>query len=656
MKGGLPNAFALPGNVIIVTDELVQLPASDDEIAAVLAHELGHLERRHGLQSLLRGSFAVLLVAAVTGDLSALTSFAGTIPLTILTAGYSRDLEREADRDALGLLRARGINPRAFSSALAKLDDAYASLQRNSTYVSTHPATAERMALFGVISPDERNVVLADAWYDRASAAVRRKEHELAVAHYRRIIELAPTARAYTLRAQSHFERRDYAAADADLTKALELDPTSKEAHAAYVEVLALGLKKYPDAVAAAKKALELHPSDATTTATLGFAETMLGNTSAAATALDRAIELDPANYRGWAYRGYLRSHRNNALALADYDKALELDPQLDWIHYSRGVLRNRERDFTGALADFAAVRDPTRHTGDFFFERGYAQHSLDKTDLALADYNRALEKGVEEALRVTAHMNRAVLHRRKGDHRSALVDLDAAIAREPKNGRAYLERAFAHRRLGEPAKGLADIEQALQAGADERTALRARGNLHWDLEDYSAALRDFDRLLEHNPNASDHRTRGVLHLAIGDWQRAEADLNASLNVTKSRNSDYGEFFRLLARRRGKMNDEPAAFSATVAKWPAGWPKSIGWYLAGEISELQLLAETNASGSPSPNERRCEAYFYIGQMHLLAGDRASAEEFFEKCIGTRAIHYYEHKLARAELKRLRKKP
>jgi TonB family protein len=162
MNGGLPNAFALPGNIIVVTDELLRLPAHDDELAAVLAHEIAHLENRHGLQGMLRGSMALLIVSGVTGDFSTLTSFAAAIPISILTKGYSRDMEREADRAALALLRARGIETRHFSTILVKLDATRAALARGSTYLSTHPSNEERITLFGALSPEAQQAARAE--------------------------------------------------------------------------------------------------------------------------------------------------------------------------------------------------------------------------------------------------------------------------------------------------------------------------------------------------------------------------------------------------------------------------------------------------------------------------------------------------------------
>lgn len=144
MGGQFPNAFALPGGTIVVSDELVQL-AVDDELAAVLAHEIGHWQHRHGMQSVLRGSAALLVVSAVSGDLSALTTFAGTIPFLLLQRGYSREFESQADTYAIDLLRRAGIGVHHFGSILKKLESTRPTQGNDFTYLSTHPGTADRI-------------------------------------------------------------------------------------------------------------------------------------------------------------------------------------------------------------------------------------------------------------------------------------------------------------------------------------------------------------------------------------------------------------------------------------------------------------------------------------------------------------------------------
>ncbi|HEY0862781.1 MAG TPA: TonB family protein [Lacunisphaera sp.] len=150
MGGKFPNAFALPGGFIVVSDELVTL-ANNEELAAVLAHEIGHWQLRHGLQGVLRSSAALLLVSTVSGDLSALTTFAGTIPFVLLQRGYSREFEEAADAYAVDLLRQANISVAHFATILKKLEDARPGSGQDLTYLSTHPATSDRIKR---INPD----------------------------------------------------------------------------------------------------------------------------------------------------------------------------------------------------------------------------------------------------------------------------------------------------------------------------------------------------------------------------------------------------------------------------------------------------------------------------------------------------------------------
>ncbi len=116
------NALALPDGTIVVTDQLVKLAQHDEEIIAVLAHELGHIDRRHGLRMLIQGSIVAFVVSWYIGDVS---SIAAGAPTLLLQARYSRDHEREADSFGATLLKANGISPRRLADMLARLEAAH---------------------------------------------------------------------------------------------------------------------------------------------------------------------------------------------------------------------------------------------------------------------------------------------------------------------------------------------------------------------------------------------------------------------------------------------------------------------------------------------------------------------------------------------------
>ena len=143
-----PNALALPGGTVIITDQLVSLVNDDREIDAVLAHELGHQQQHHALRQTLRSSFVIVIAAMFAGDVSSASAVVVAVPTFLLQGHYSREFESEADAFALRTLAERGISPAWFAQAMRTLE-AFVSDQGESDdspgYLSSHPQTRERI-------------------------------------------------------------------------------------------------------------------------------------------------------------------------------------------------------------------------------------------------------------------------------------------------------------------------------------------------------------------------------------------------------------------------------------------------------------------------------------------------------------------------------
>ncbi len=124
------NAFAAPGGFIFVSRGMIRLCRSEDELAAVLAHEIGHVQHNHGLRAIkssrLVTAFTVLAIETtrtLAGDeVRQLTeAFEGSISditHTLMTSGYSRRSEREADLAAVTILQRVGYDPRGMVQML----------------------------------------------------------------------------------------------------------------------------------------------------------------------------------------------------------------------------------------------------------------------------------------------------------------------------------------------------------------------------------------------------------------------------------------------------------------------------------------------------------------------------------------------------------
>ncbi|MGY1457167.1 M48 family metallopeptidase [Luteimonas sp. A534] len=138
------NAFALPDGRLYVTDALVEVAGSDDEVLAVLAHEAGHHVHRHGMRRALEGASVMLMVGLAFGDASG-SSLAVSIPATVMGSAFSRGHETEADDYALELLARRGIDPGAFATILGRIAGEAGTDDGVLGYVASHPSTARRI-------------------------------------------------------------------------------------------------------------------------------------------------------------------------------------------------------------------------------------------------------------------------------------------------------------------------------------------------------------------------------------------------------------------------------------------------------------------------------------------------------------------------------
>ena len=142
-----PNAIALPGNYIVLTDELVTLVDGDlDAISGVLGHEVGHLHHKHGLRSVAQAAALTVLGSALIGDYSSVLAL---VPTALGHLNYSRRFESEADVYARTMLCTNGIDPAKtslFFDRAGKLKGNLESVLPG--YLQSHPASAERADYF----------------------------------------------------------------------------------------------------------------------------------------------------------------------------------------------------------------------------------------------------------------------------------------------------------------------------------------------------------------------------------------------------------------------------------------------------------------------------------------------------------------------------
>ena len=146
----IQNAFAAPGGVIFISKALLATLADESELAAVLAHEVGHVAAKHALKSTQRAQFlqGVGTIAAATsgGKGKEYQALIGDLQSKLFDQGLDKTMEFEADLAAMETTYRAGYNPLAMIRVLERLRKLEASSVKKGSWFSTHPPLNERIA------------------------------------------------------------------------------------------------------------------------------------------------------------------------------------------------------------------------------------------------------------------------------------------------------------------------------------------------------------------------------------------------------------------------------------------------------------------------------------------------------------------------------
>ena len=147
VKGGEPNAFALPGGFVFITRSLVELCGAEaDEVAFILGHEMAHVIRGHAMNRIISNT-AISTAARVTPVRGVLSGWLQKVGVQFLESAYSQDLESEADKLGVRLAAAAKYDPQAATKLLARLAKLTAAPQKFhlGQYFASHPAYKTRI-------------------------------------------------------------------------------------------------------------------------------------------------------------------------------------------------------------------------------------------------------------------------------------------------------------------------------------------------------------------------------------------------------------------------------------------------------------------------------------------------------------------------------
>jgi predicted Zn-dependent protease len=386
---GLVNAFAVPGGQIVLTNGLVKVAASPDEVAGVLAHELGHAIELHPEAGVVRAmglaAATQLIFAGSTGNIT-------NIGLLLTHLRYTRVAEQEADAHALRLLKGAGISPKGFGDFFERLEKTRPlpeTVKKITEFeaIRTHPLTKDRITVVRAQPAYLATPALDDAdWQALRQAcggapAVQRvtqvgapsadgtpmpapqpskdeAEAEREIADANKTLQANPDdVPALQKRARAYVKKNDHAAALADYVKALALKPSDPGLHYGHGWSLQ-NLRRYEEALRAYDEALRLAPN-------FTNARNSRGNTN-------RALKRYPA-------------------AMQDFDELIRTQPNYIHAYYNRGIVHRDLSSHADAIRDFSATVTLDKDYTAAYTSRGMSHERTGARDKAIADFRAAL-------------------------------------------------------------------------------------------------------------------------------------------------------------------------------------------------------------------------------------------------------------------------
>ena len=289
-------------------------------------------------------------------------------------------------------------------------------------------------------------------------------------------------------RALEQRRRKRYDLAFSDARRAVELGPSSEEAHVALAETY-VHAGDAKEAVSVCDVALARGVAGARLHVARGNANMILKVYDEAADDFTHAISLDPNLASAYVNRGIAHNlTRRHVEAVGDFTEALRIAPADLRARLNRGYAYWRLKEYDLALADLNEVvrRDPKNAEGYRF--RGMVYLARHKRKEAISDLVKSLELKPSDG---KTQMTLGMLYMADRQHQKAIRMLDAAAVQFPHNSVLFARRGIALVRLGRLDEAMKDFDRSLRINPQQERALLNRGRLRLVTGDPSGAVAD---------------------------------------------------------------------------------------------------------------------------------------------------------------------
>lgn len=290
------------------------------------------------------------------------------------------------------------------------------------------------------------------------------------------------------LRGIAKYNMDDLLGADADFTRAVELNPVFTGAYY-YRAITRSRLGNYDDALSDFRQAVELRPDLPDPYYSRGVTRLLNQQFEEAIADFDKYIRFEKRHVGAYINRGTCYLYlKDTVRALEDYNMAIRTNREDPEPYNRRGALYLSRGSYEEAYADFDAAVHADSTYMPAFFNRALANNYLHRPMRSIADFDKVIELDTTSSI---GYFNRAIVRIEIGDYNRALEDFNAVARYTPDNVLLYYNRAILHTRLGDIDAAIADYTRAIELYPDFANAYLGRSTLRRSQRDIVGAERD---------------------------------------------------------------------------------------------------------------------------------------------------------------------
>jgi tetratricopeptide (TPR) repeat protein len=328
---------------------------------------------------------------------------------------------------------------------------------------------------------------------------------------------------------------------------------------------------EHEDAVKDLTEVIRTHPS-ADLHDLRGGALLTGGEIDAAIADFDKAIQLDSKRASTFSNRGIARTLKGDlAQATEDFSESIRIDPNYARAYHNRGLAWSARGEPNRAIEDYSAALRLSPQLHEVLRDRALAWIATGKYDSAIQDFDRLIQLDPND---VRALKGRGDARRHNADYDGAMRDYSVVIQIDPKNAGAFQDRGNAYRAKGQFDRAVADYGAAIRLTPNNVTLLQDRAELWWKLGQAGKSIADLTAAIRLEPKeASHYYSRGFIWNYQKNYDRALADYTTAARLNPDDLRSMNAIAWLLATcpeekfRDGKQAVELANKACELSRW-----------------------------------------------------------------------------------------